>query len=202
MKKVVSLLLSVFMMLSIAACGKEPEEDTTNTFSLAQLTPMEQMIAGKQTIFLYDYEVDETYKNVELFIEVYKNGERLDDLAHMRCALPQNAGKDGKNRGSLAFILGTDYRFSSSVCDADGQVISSWVGDAVQPVGDATTRKEMKLESLTKIDGSAQTIAYLAFGDGEKAQGAFTADVFLNPAANAEQAAAFNRIYLFKCTFS
>lgn len=202
MKKWISILLSVLTLCMVTACGKQ-EPDTTNTLSPASLTPREQMLAGNQDIFIYNFETDNTYKTVSLSIEVYKNGQKIDDLVNFKCALPENAEKGKNNHGSLAVILGSDARFSASVCNSDGSVISSSVNDAVQPIADATFRKvQTQVKESTAITGKSQTLAYLAYGDNEKTQGTFSESVFLDPVANAEQASAFSRIYLVKCYFS
>lgn len=202
MKRITCILLSVVMLLTLGACGK-PKEDTTNTLSPAALTPREQMLAGSQNIFIYDFETDSTYKTVTLSIEVYKNGVKADDIANFKCALPQNAEKKGNNHGSLAVILGADHRFSASVCDQSGSVISSSASDTVQPIENVTFRSEKpQVTDRTAIAGGPQTLAYLAYGDATKTQGTFSDSVFLDPVANAEQAAAFDRIYLIKCSFS
>lgn len=190
------------MLLPAAGCGEKPA-DLTNTLSPATLTPREQMLAGGQNIFIYDFETNETYETVTLSIEVYKNGVRADDLVNLKCSLPKNAEKGGNNHGSLAVILGSDNRFTASVCNADGSPISSSINDAVQPIADLDFHKvQVQVNGTTAIDGTAQTLAYLAYGDEEKTQGAFEEAVFLDPAANAEQASAFDRIYLIKSDFS
>lgn len=205
MKRWTRALLSCLLLASLAACGKEPAVNTTNTLSPAILTPREQMLAGQdQDVFIYNYETDSTYKTVELTVEVYKNGKASDHAAQLQCALPQPTEKDTNSRGSLAIILGADQRFSVSVCDADGNSISRLASAEIQSITDATYKESVNCVSADTplaLTGTEQTLAYLVFGNEEKTKGSFDASVFLHPLDNVEQAAAFDRIYLVKGRF-
>ncbi|WP_087065565.1 hypothetical protein [Intestinibacillus massiliensis] len=201
MKKLVSLLLSVIMIASLAACGEE-KETTTNTIVPTALTAREQMLVGSQDIFMYDFETDSTYKTITVTVEAYKNGEKISNAANLQCTIPSNAEKGGNNQGSLAVMLSADHRFSAAVCDKDGSVISAFGSDVVEPVAELTKTSSIEIADRQAIPASGDmTLAYLAYGDAEKTQGTFVKNVFLDPASNAEQSAAFDRIYLIKCSF-
>ena len=98
MKKLVSLLLSVIMIASLAACGEE-KETTTNTIVPTALTAREQMLVGSQDIFMYDFETDSTYKTITVTVEAYKNGEKISNAANLQCTIPSNAQQPGLARG-------------------------------------------------------------------------------------------------------
>lgn len=203
MKKMTGILIMAALLLGLTACGaKQPT--TTDTLAPAALTPREQMLAGSQDIFLYDFETSPTYTNVLITIEDYKNGVRGDDIASLTCRLPENAAqKSGNNTGSLAVILSADHRFTASVCNKDGGIISSATSAEQSGIGKADFDKIKSLvgERMT-IDGKTQTLAYLVYSDAKKTQGTFEESIFLDPVAHKDQAAAFDHIYLVKCRFS
>ncbi len=204
MKKIAQLLLSVVLIASLTACGGE-KVDTTNTLTTAQLTPREEMLAGSQNIVITDFETDPSLQTVQVTVECYQNGKRTDAVTNLQCAIPQNADKEHENnRGSIAVILSADYRFSASVCGADGSVISSAASDAVQPIAELGRYDTplLHFENQKFESGDSVLLSQLAFGDPAKMQGTFTSEVFSDPEANAEQAAAFDRIYLVKCVFA
>ncbi len=202
MKKTTGILIAAALLLGLTACGaKQPT--TTDTLAPADLTPREQMLAGSQDIFLYDFEASSAYTNVRITIEDYKNGVRGDDIASLACRLPENAAqKGGSNTGSLAVILSVDHRFTASVCNKDGGIISSATSAEQTAVGKADFEKIRSLvETPITIDGNTQDLVYLVFSDAKKTQGAFEESIFLDPVAHEEQTAAFDHIYLVKCRF-
>lgn len=204
MKRILSGICAAALMLSLSACGSKTE-DTVNTLSRATLTPREQMLAGNQDVFIYDVETDANYQTVSIYIEAYENGEKLEDIANLQCALPQADKKKDTKAGSIAILLRSDNRFYVAVCDETGDAISANASDAVQPIADATYTQTTNLVSVDapqKITENQQTLAYLVYGDESKTQGSFDASVFLDPVAHVEQAQAFDRIYLIKCKFS
>lgn len=204
MKRILSGICAAALMLSLGACGSKTE-DTVNTLSRATLTPREQMLAGNQHAFIYDVETDANYQTVSIYIEAYENGEKLEDIADLQCALPQADKKKDTKAGSIAVLLRSDNRFYVAVCDETGDAISASASDAVQPIADATYTQTTNLVSVDapqKITENQQTLAYLVYGDESKTQGSFDSAVFLDPAAHVEQAQAFDRIYLIKCKFS
>ncbi|MGE4548995.1 MAG: hypothetical protein AB7C89_05500 [Intestinibacillus sp.] len=203
MKKTLSLLLSVILLaVSLTACAQKQDE-TTNTVSPTTLTAREQMLVGSQDVFMYDFETDATYHSVTVTVEAYKNGQKTSNAANLQCTIPSNAKKNGNNSGTIAVMLSADHRFSAAVCDQDGSVISSFGSDVVEPIEKLKKTEAVEVTDRQAIPaGGTLTLAYLAYGDEEKTQGAFSKNVFLDPANNAEQAAAFSRIYLIRCSFS
>lgn len=202
MKKTLSLLLVVILLVaSLAACAKKQEE-TTNTIVPTALTAREQMLVGSQNIFMYDFETDESYRSVTVTVEAYKNGQKISNAANLQCTIPSNAEKNGNNCGTIAVMLSADHRFSAAVCNKDGSVISSFGSDVVEPIEELRETESVEITDRQSIPaGEALTLAYLAYGDTEKTQGTFSKDIFLDPTNHAEQAAAFSRIYLIKCSF-
>lgn len=202
MKRALCALLAVCMLAALGGCGKEKEE-TTNTILPTALTPREQILVGSQDIFMYDFETDDTYHTINVTVEAYKNGEKISNAANLQCAIPAATEKNANRKGSLAVMLSADQRFSAVVCDQDGSSLSAFDSDVVEPVSALQKLVSSEVTDRQAIPASGNlTLAYLAYGNTEATQAATPKNVFLDPLSNQEQSAAFDRIFIIRCSFT
>lgn len=207
MKKIISAVLIAMVAVSLTACGGDKDEeaaiDTTNTLQPSILSARETMLAGDQEVFIYDFETDDTYKNVNISVSTYKNGTKSDDVLNFTTAITQNSEEDANNYGSIAVILGADNRLSAYFADSDGNVISSIKSDTVLPIESMTYENiSENISAIAPVTSNEQILACLVFGDQTLITQDPTQSVILSPDSNIEQAATLDRVYQVKCKFS
>lgn len=80
MKKILTSLMLVFITVLLISCGKN-NSTKVNTISSTELTDREEALltATSDKLFVFDFNVDDKYKEVAVWVEKYKFGVKVEE---------------------------------------------------------------------------------------------------------------------------
>jgi hypothetical protein len=83
MKRIVSILLVAFILAVLSSCNSVPPASLKNEIAFANLTAEQQDIvyllsAPNLEMLIFDFNTDEPYRSMELWVEIYQAGEMID----------------------------------------------------------------------------------------------------------------------------
>lgn len=121
MKKIICiLLLCTSIILCISCCTSEKVENSyKNKIYPAKLTEEEEeilkLVGFQSDTDIYKYEIDDTYKSLSIWLEVYENGELKSKASRINAQLDLSEGK-------IAIVVdkGSNYRWRISRQDVNG----------------------------------------------------------------------------------
>jgi len=188
--------VSVFLLFSLSGCDEKTEK-ADSAISEAKLSERETELLRTVTdqYFVYDYNVDSTYKKVSVWVEKYQSGKKVGEkISHMTAEIKE-AGTltyaTAKTTGDLketTFITGINGSVGvSSVTKSDLEHASSVLGGnpgRINP-GDG----ELVLASLCyKKDGSDMR--------------SLSSDFYRDAEKNIDELQNYETVYLFKSEFT
>lgn len=173
MKKYISILLCVFITISIIGCTSQnvSEDSYANKIYFAELTEDEKNIINllgvQSDIDIYKYEIDDTFKTISIWIEIYENGELISSGSRMDSQIDSKEGK-------IAIIVDktSNYKWRISQQDASGSSSCSFetkndfetnnefsVGSGAlnEPV-EITPENEIVIETFLFEDGNGMAV--------------------------------------------
>jgi hypothetical protein len=110
-KKKLAILSAVLALFVLASCGQSVVVPT-NTISPADLTDDQQdivellSIPSQNEILLFDFDIDDSYRSIEVWVELYENGEQSDRMAMLHTVGHDTVNISGKGR--LAIMIRHD----------------------------------------------------------------------------------------------
>lgn len=111
--------LSFVMLLSLAGCGKTAPKTNTiapKAFTRDQQEIVDLLSSTEQEILIFSYGADETFKNFDVWVEVYKDGELIDPHAG---GIGMSGAIDAYN-GELAVIINQTPDYQWTFIDKEG----------------------------------------------------------------------------------
>ena len=121
MKKIISVLIIVLIALSLGACGNK-NSVKVNSISKTQLTDDEKTLLASTSdkSFVFDFNVDSTYKEASVWVEKYEFGKKAEDVT----GLIQSSISE---KGKIIFSTIRTTKDASelfSICIASGNSLS------------------------------------------------------------------------------
>lgn len=106
MKNIVYTIIFSLLVVTLGACdSNNSNPNSVNTLSEAELTEREKEILSTTAdkSFVFDFDVDGTYKEVSVWVEKYESGKRVGDQNnHFTTEL-----KDKGTKGTIIFVSKT-----------------------------------------------------------------------------------------------
>jgi len=118
MKRIV--LLTIYMFAFLTSCSLEPTSPKS-VIAYAKLTADQQdivdllSVSNSSEILLFEFNTEETYRNLEFWVEIYENGELVDRPA----GLETFHDGSGKRNGRLVAVVNQKphYQWALSVIE-------------------------------------------------------------------------------------
>ena len=139
MKKNLAVLMAVLALAVLASCGQSVVVPA-NTISPADLTDDQKEIVellsipSQNEIVLFDFDIDDSYRSIEVWVELYKNGEQSDRLAMLHTIRNDTVNIPGK--GHLAIMIRHDPELNWTLSlsyDGSRSSYSTSEGYAIDP---------------------------------------------------------------------
>lgn len=198
--KRIFLLIIIINSLFIMSCGNEKEQTpnlSENKIYPKELTTSEKdllsLIGFNDTIDIYDFETDGSFNSISIWLEVYKNGELLENRGKMVSSFDSEKGsiavKVNKNKSY-------DWRISIK---SDGKISSM----AFESVDDFLKDKSYSIASshmeTTAIENEKPIILKMFLFDSD---GSISVYGFQHYEENPELLKEYDYVYLLKGEFS
>ena len=163
MKNLSRILLVGIFILFMVACNSASSSLQKNEIAPATLSEEQQEIIdlfsvpNNQELMLYDFVTDEPYRGLEVWVEVYQNGELIERPAGI------NTFSDTaeKRNGRIAIAISqndTTYKWTISVVENGGQAYH--VGTSEIPADFAGGRAYGPMDDSTAIENGKEIIIY------------------------------------------
>ncbi|GHI00431.1 hypothetical protein [Neobacillus kokaensis] len=135
MRKVLFFLMLTLLTLFLAACDNGSPDLKVNTVSKANLTEREEVILSSTAAqsFVFDFNVEDKYKEVAVWVEKYKSGELVEEMNHISTGI--------KKRGTIIFTTSNMSEGSNQVLftigiNSDGSTSTGWNPETITKVDD------------------------------------------------------------------
>ncbi|MFC4387907.1 hypothetical protein ACFOZ1_08790 [Gracilibacillus marinus] len=204
MKKIVILLIFALLVFTLSACDENNSEANTNaskdnTISVVELTERENAILATTTdqAFIFDFNIDDEYKNASVWVEKYEFGKFVDD------EMGQLTTQVEKNGSIVVAIpkIGDNQQFNFNVgISSEGSTGSISGFDA----------NSNELENMLNVSASFQekstsiedevVLASICYSDSN-GMNSLTSDFYKDVEGHMDELKAYNVVYLIKAEF-
>lgn len=199
MKRLFAILILGLLTLALSACSNNNAADL-NTISASELTERESAILSttSDTSFVFDFNIDNEYEEVAIWIEKYESGNLVDDrLGHITTQTEQN--------GSIIFTLSKNNNENTNIFNvgvgADG-------GTASMNVSDENLNGLENMESVwgnipekKALDNGEVVLANICYSNDENGMQSLTTDFFEDAAGHINELEEYDVAYLLKAEF-
>lgn|GEM_PF-2038276 len=199
MKKIIVFVIVVSSFLLISCSKDITQENSMNENKIypRELTTSEKdllsLIGFNHTIEIYDFETDGTYKSISIWLEVYKDGELLENRGKMLSSFDSE-------KGSIAVKVNKndiyDWRISVK---SEGQISSVAFESADEFLKDRSYSIASSHMESTEIENEKPIILKLFLFDSD---GSTSIYGFQQYEENPELLKEYDYVYLLKGEFS
>ena len=163
MKRIIFLLLSFSVLFVVTSCNSSKPTSVANTINTATLTAEQQDIVdllsmpGNQELLIFEFNTNEDFNHVEVWVEVYENGELVDRPAGLVTMSDSGETRNGR----LAIIINQNdnvYQWTLSMVEKGGGV--SHVGTATNAVSAELGRAFGAMNDPASIEDGKEIIIY------------------------------------------
>jgi hypothetical protein len=161
MKKMMTCALALSLILSLAACssgGVSKNEITSAKLTGEQQAIVDLLVNDKQEILLFDYQTEETYKQMDVWVEVYKDGVLTDRPA----GISMGNGTAYQHKGKLAIVIyqNPNFQWTITIDENDSQAIHRPIDTPVIAVDPTLTRAYGPMTGGAVIESGKEIILY------------------------------------------
>lgn len=198
MKSVWMILITGLTALTLAACGQN--ESDANTISISELTEREDVILSvtSEQSFVFDFNIDDEYKEVAVWIEKYEAGNLVDDrLGYMTTQAEQNgtiifsfSENDSENNNSFNIGIAVDGAISS-MSGSDSNLTDLENMSSVS--GNIPEKKA--------VDNGEVVLASISYSQDENGIQSLTTDFYEDAAGHMNELEEYEFTYLLKAEF-
>lgn len=198
MKSVWMILITGLTALTLAACGQN--ESDANTISISELTEREDAILSitSEQSFVFDFNIDDEYKEVAVWIEKYEAGNLVDDrLGYMTTQAEQNgtiifsfSENDSENNNSFNIGIAVDGAITS-MSGSDSNLTDLENMSSVS--GNIPEKKA--------VDNGEVVLASISYSQDEDGIQSLTTDFYEDAAGHMNELEEYEFTYLLKAEF-
>ncbi|WP_432662992.1 hypothetical protein R9X47_20695 [Wukongibacter baidiensis] len=203
MKKLILMLIILVSILSLTSCT-EDEKANTNVISETTLTDREKtfLSIGSDEYFVFDFNVDESYKWLEIWVERYELGKMVSDGGRLSTGLSMT------KEGLFLITVKEDEKMKSDWTISIQSNGALYTGRSTQeynaddePVF-AKTWGANNSENIL-INDNEIVLASICYKDQNKSSvmSSLTNDFYSNPDENLKEIEDYELVYLLKCKF-
>lgn len=174
MKRKLYIMIAFCLILGcLTACSKD--EKSKNIIERKNLTQDQEDIVSlltnnNQEILLFDFQTDESFHKMKFWVEIYKNGELIDQPSEITSpsGITLNSEESAEQKGELAVLInhndgisfafiikidGAQYAHNSDTINFDGSELGRGYGPITAPIT-LESGKEVVLYTSIYSDGS------------------------------------------------
>ncbi|MFD1068209.1 hypothetical protein [Oceanobacillus locisalsi] len=199
MKRFFRILLIGFSVPALAACSQT--ESDANTLSVSELTEREDAIlsTASDKSFVFDFNIDDAYKEVSVWIEKYEAGKLVDDrLAHLTTEVKQS--------GSIVFTLSEDVNENNNSfhigVGTEGNLTSIDVPDTDLNDSEGMASVWGSIPEQAALDNGEVVVANISYSSDENGIRSLTTDFYEDAAGHMHELEQYDVVYLLKAAFS
>lgn len=200
MKKNISFLLCVLILFSLCGCDKQNDLNDINGNKIysAELTEDEQnllnLLGVQNDISIYEFEIDDTYESISIWLEAYENGELLSINSRTSSNIKSNEGK-------IAVIIDktSNYEWRISVQNQNGISSYSFSTDNDFETSKEYSRGTSELTDPIEIIPDKEIVLNAFLYEDENSMSIYFNQNYVE---NPEVLKEYDYIYLLKCKFS
>ncbi|MDI6706090.1 MAG: hypothetical protein QME73_07520 [Bacillota bacterium] len=202
-KKLLSFLTVAVLALSLAACSSNVGKNS-NTIYEAQLTDREKMFLSivNNKYFVFDFNVDENYKWVEIWVDRYEFGEKASVRSKLGTGLAMN------EKGMLVITVNDADRMKSNWTitvesgggTSTGRFAEEYIADEDASFSSVSGTRSSKSISIDDYEIVLAGICYKNQNAGSS-MGFLTDEFFNDPDRNLREIENYDLVYLVKCKF-
>ena len=169
MKRLLSILLAVFIFSILTSCNSTKPASLKNEISPAELTTEQQdiidllSIPDNSELMIFNYNTEDTYRRFEVWVEVYQDGEIISQPA----GIGLNSDTAEKHSGRLAISISKNdlsYQWTLSLVENGGK--SSHIGRTEAPDDAALARAYGSINESVIIEEGKEIILYSSVFSG------------------------------------
>lgn len=193
------LVLLLALLLVISGCSRMNAK--TNTIAVSDLTNREEALLSMNTdnAFMFDYNVDEEFKEVNVWVEKYEEGKFSHDPIS---SFITPVEKDG----TILFTLQRPIpEFDQSVLNLG--VLSKDGSGSVQNIDEQPEKFEEMASTSSSFSGELKplneenVLATICFSRDDAGMSSVTSSYYEDPEANVEELAEYDLVYVLKVEF-
>ncbi|GGP10923.1 LptM family lipoprotein [Oceanobacillus neutriphilus] len=198
MKRVLMVLITGLTILTLAACGQN--EADANTISISELTEREDAILSitSEQSFVFDFNIDDEYKEAAVWIEKYEAGNLIDDkLGYMTTQAEQ--------KGSIIFTLSENDSENNNSFNVgiavDGGVSSIHGSDSNVTDLENVSIVSGSIPEKIAVDNGEVVLASISYSQDENGIQSLTTDFYEDAAGHMNELEEYEFTYLLKAEF-
>ncbi|MDQ0159406.1 hypothetical protein [Alkalibacillus salilacus] len=199
MKRLFTKLTIIFVLIVLSACNNS--DSNSNTISVSETTDRENIILSTTTdkSFVFDFEIDDEYKEVSVWIEKYEAGELVDDrLSNVKTQISESGSivfsnsKNSNTENQHTFNIGIGSNGSTG--SISGYDLNSNDLDNMASVWGSF------LEELS-VDQDELVLANIGYSNNENGMSSLSKDYYEDPEGNNNELKKYDVAYLLKAKF-
>ena len=203
MKKVIAYLLVAAIAAASASCGPGRTTPSKNIVMQSELTAEQQeildllSIPNNHEVLLFDFNADEAFSRVEVWVEAYEYGRLVERPAGLSTVIDIGESRSGR----LAVIISqNDSTFQWTISAVESSMKASHTGTAEVPSGQRLGRAYGPMDDPADIEQGKEIIIYTStFQDAGVPHIAYDA---LTLQERPELLIEYPYAHLIKCAFS
>ncbi|MGD6833908.1 hypothetical protein ACQCT5_17175 [Sutcliffiella halmapala] len=200
MKNLCKIITTSMLVFTLGACSSNETVSKSNTVSVHELSEKENAILSTTSdkSFIFNFKVDDEYKEVRVWIEKYESGVLVDDRLNLITT-------EGEENGSIIFATSKKDNSQKPLIfnigiSSDGSTssISSFDTDSVELDNMASTWSHIP-EKITQIEGELVLASICYSSNGEMTS--LTQDFYKDVDAHMNELEKYDVVYLLKTEF-
>jgi hypothetical protein len=200
MRRILFFIVLTVLTFSLVACnGGGSKNVKANTISSANLTEREEaLLSGPaDQSFVFDFNADNKYKEVAIWVEKYESGKLVGKLNGMSTEI--------KNTGTMVFSAAkvneenNQARFSISV-HSDDATNTSWSPETIKENNFSTVSGSNPLDNISIKDKNI-ILASIGYPSSEEGTRTLSTGFYEDIDSHMNELKNYDVVYLLRCTF-
>lgn len=208
MRKFLLVLTTMIILLSLSACNtvKSTTKPSTNDnlISETKITDREKMFLsiGNNEYFIFDFNVDNKYKWLEVWVDRYELGRKTQSTGKMSTGL--STGKEGMIIAAVSDFDKMKQNWTL-VINNGGSTSTSKLTQEYKASENSSFSKMWgtNTSKTIPVNNKEITLANICYQDQSKSNSmsSLTDKFFSNPEENTKEIERYDLVYLLKCKF-
>lgn len=203
MKRLASVLLSIFTLVILASCNSAKQDSSQNSIAPIELTAEQQeiidllSIPNKQELMIFDFNTGESYRGFEVWVEVYQNGELIERPVEVNT----HSDTAEKRNGQVAIVINqADNTYQWTLSMVENGIKYSHVGTAEIAVDARSGHSFGPMNESASIEDGKEVIIYSSmFAEANTPLRAYDQQTLQE---QPELLKEYPHVYLIKCKFT
>ncbi|KON70985.1 hypothetical protein AKG34_20895 [Peribacillus butanolivorans] len=198
MKKVFLSIMISLLSFSLVAC-KNAEPKSENSLSVSKLTEREKSILmnTSEHSFLIDFDVDDTYKKMSVWVEKYEAGKLVEDeMGLMTTGI--------KDNGTIIFTTSKTPEkqnlsmFNISIQSDDGVSTATYL----EKIEEKDSIVTGSIETINMLNTNKLVLASICYSSGNESMHSLSTDFYNDMDSHINELKDYDVVYLLRSEFT